>query len=216
MFGYGLLAGVLFLVPGVPGHRRSSREKVRGTLALLLNSPMSAGSIYVGKLAGVLGFAAMLLVDDPARRRRPATRWAGSARGGVWLLYVVLAVAAVQLATLALLVSGRARSTDGALRTTYALVAGRGRCCRSVPHWLLAGDDGTRGRAGRLGALPVAGPGGHGGARAGRRRAHGLADRAAADARYFLLAGLTSLGCAAATVCAPGRGPRSTGPARPG
>ena len=43
VFGYGLLAGVLLLVPGVPGDGARPRAKVKGTLALLLNSPLSAG-----------------------------------------------------------------------------------------------------------------------------------------------------------------------------
>src|SRR3954447_27058192 len=61
VFGYGLLAGVILLVPAYPA-TALVRERVRGTLALLLNSPMSAGSIYAGKLGGVLGFTALLLL----------------------------------------------------------------------------------------------------------------------------------------------------------
>src|SRR5947209_15294926 len=61
--------------------------------------------------------------------------------GGVGLLYAVLAMAAVQLAALGLYVSGRAQSTDGALRTTYALVLAL--CVLPlVPHWLLQGEGG--------------------------------------------------------------------------
>ena len=39
IFGYGLLAGVLVLVPAFPA-TALVREKISGTLALLLNSPM--------------------------------------------------------------------------------------------------------------------------------------------------------------------------------
>ena len=52
VFGYGLLLGVLFLVPAFPA-ASVVREKNRGTLALLLNSPLSAWKIYFGKFAGV-------------------------------------------------------------------------------------------------------------------------------------------------------------------
>src|SRR5436305_2615207 len=61
MFGYGLLAGILLLVPAFPA-TSLVREKIRGTLALLLNSPLRPWSIYLGKLGGVLGFTAVLLV----------------------------------------------------------------------------------------------------------------------------------------------------------
>ena len=98
VFGYGLLAGVLFLVPAFPA-TSIVREKVNGTLALLLNSPMSALSIYAGKLGGVLGFAAILLaVTTPAAAACYALGGV-SASGGVGLLYAVLAAATVQLTT---------------------------------------------------------------------------------------------------------------------
>src|SRR5690349_18318135 len=54
VFGYGLLAAILLLVPAFPA-TSLVREKMRGTLALLLNSPMTPWSIYLGKLGGVLG-----------------------------------------------------------------------------------------------------------------------------------------------------------------
>src|SRR5258708_30083715 len=64
--GYGLLTGVLLLVPAFPA-TSLVREKVQGTLALLFNTPLSPLSIYAGKLAGVLGLPATLpLMDVPA------------------------------------------------------------------------------------------------------------------------------------------------------
>src|SRR5205807_1893366 len=98
------------------------REKIKGTLALLLNSPMRPWSIYLGKLGGVLGFTAVLLVMTlPAAGACYALGGTGT-RGGIALLYLVLIVAAVQTGTLGLLVSSRANSPDGALRFTYGLV----------------------------------------------------------------------------------------------
>src|SRR5258708_37637717 len=61
LFGYGLLAGILLLVPAFPA-TSLVREKVKGTLALLLNTPLRPWSIYVGKLGGALGYTAVLLV----------------------------------------------------------------------------------------------------------------------------------------------------------
>ena len=97
VFGYGLLVAVLFLVPAFPA-TALVREKVRGTLALLLNSPMSPTSIYLGKLGGVLGFTAHSVADDRAGGGGVLRPWAASpAQGGVGMLYVVLA--AVDAAT---------------------------------------------------------------------------------------------------------------------
>src|SRR5207302_5075275 len=121
IFGYGLLAGVLLLVPAYPA-TSLVREKVRGTLALLLNSPMRPWSIYVGKLGGVLGFTAVLLLMTLPAAAACHALGGTVVRGGITALYGVLALAALQLATLGLLVSSRSQSTDGALRTTYALV----------------------------------------------------------------------------------------------
>src|SRR5438045_6040270 len=82
MFGYGLLAGVLLLVPAFPA-TTLVREKIKGTLALLLNSPLRPWSIYLGKLGGVLGFTAVLLVMTfPAAAACYALGGSG-ARGGI-------------------------------------------------------------------------------------------------------------------------------------
>jgi ABC-type transport system involved in multi-copper enzyme maturation permease subunit len=121
VFGYGLLAGVLLLVPAFPA-TSLVREKIKGTLALLLDSPLQSWSIYLGKLASVLGFTAILLVMTlPAAAACYALGGSG-VEGGISGLYVLLYLAAVQMSTLALLVSSRSQSTDGALRVTYVLV----------------------------------------------------------------------------------------------
>ncbi len=120
LFGYGLLTTLILLVPIFPA-TSIVKEKVKGTLALLLNSPMSAPAIYFGKLIGVLGFVVLLLVLS-----LPAAA-ACFAMGGIsgWniaLLYVVLLLVAVQYAAMGLLVSSYAGSTDTALRMTYGAV----------------------------------------------------------------------------------------------
>ena len=63
VFGYGLLAGVIFLVPAFPASS-IVKEKNKGTLALLLNSPLKSSSIYLGKLAGVLLFSLLVLLSS--------------------------------------------------------------------------------------------------------------------------------------------------------
>jgi ABC-type transport system involved in multi-copper enzyme maturation permease subunit len=205
VFGYGLLAGVIFLVPAFPA-TALVREKVRGTLALLLNSPMTATSIYLGKLGAVLGFTALLLLMTVPAAAACYALGGASARGGVGLLYVVLATAAVQLATLALLVSGRAQSTDAALRITYALVLA---VCAlpPVPHWLVQGDTGELADLADWVRCVSPVPAvmevlGH--ADAGSR---GLGGGHEVVPRYLLLASLMSLACAALTVAKLARSP---------
>jgi ABC-type transport system involved in multi-copper enzyme maturation permease subunit len=121
MFGYGLLAGILLLVPAFPA-TSLVREKVKGTLALLLNSPVPSWSIFAGKLGSVLGFAAVLLAMTlPAAAAAYALGGTGI-QGGITTLYVLFGITAIQVSTLGLLVSSRSQTTDGALRVTYALV----------------------------------------------------------------------------------------------
>lgn len=139
-FGFGLLATFVLLVPVFPA-TSIVREKNRGTLALLLNSPMKPWTIYIGKLGSSLGFALLLLVLS-----LPAAA-ACYAMGGVDLLsgilavYGVLVLVAVQYAAVGLLVSSCANSTDSALRISYGVVL---MMCVIVlgPHLFLQGQPG--------------------------------------------------------------------------
>jgi ABC-type transport system involved in multi-copper enzyme maturation permease subunit len=121
VFGYGLTTILLLLAPAFPATALVV-ERNRGTLALLINSPLRPWSIYLGKLIGVLGFALILIgLSLPAAA-------ACYAMGGLSLvrqllaLYALLAVAALQCSTLGLLVSSRAGSSESALRITYGTV----------------------------------------------------------------------------------------------
>jgi ABC-type transport system involved in multi-copper enzyme maturation permease subunit len=205
VFGYGLLAGVVFLVPAYPA-TAIVRERVRGTLALLLNTPLSATAIYLGKLGGVLGFTALLLLMTLPAAGACHALGGAPVRGGVALLYLVLAAAAVQLATLALWVSGRSRSTDAALRTAYALAIGV--CALPlIPAWMVEGSTGLAADAADwfrcLSPVPavmeVLGQGGVG--------SHGMAAVAGTVPRYLLLAGLVGAASAARTVRTLARSP---------
>lgn len=123
LFGYGLLAATVLLSPIFPA-TSIVMERRRGTLALLLNSPLTSRSIYAGKLFGVLGFAGLLLaVTLPAAA-------ACYAMGGIsfsqqlLVLYALLIVVTVQYASLGLFVSSLASSADSAVRVTYGCVLG--------------------------------------------------------------------------------------------
>lgn len=121
LFGYGLLATTTLLAPIFPA-TSIVMERRRGTLALLLNTPLSALSIYAGKLSGVLGFAGLLLVIT-----LPSAA-ACYAMGGISLtqqlvvLYGILLVVTLQYASLGLLVSSLASTADSAVRVTYGCV----------------------------------------------------------------------------------------------
>jgi ABC-type transport system involved in multi-copper enzyme maturation permease subunit len=196
--GYGLLTGIVLLVPAFPA-TTLVREKSQGTLALLFNTPLSPLSIYAGKLAGVCGFTATLLVMTlPAAAACYALGGAG-VQGGILALYGVLGVAVVQFATLAMLVSSRAQAADGALRITYALVLAVA-VLPLGPRALLQGGSGPAADAAAwiscLSPVPavmeVLGQGDVG--------SHGMATGSSSVVRYLLLASLASLGCAALTV----------------
>ncbi len=198
VFGYGLLAGVLLMVPAFPA-TSLVREKIKGTLALLLNSPLPPWSIYLGKLGGVLGFTAALLVMTlPAAAACYALGGTG-VRGGIAALYAVLGLAVLQLSTLGLLVSSRSQSTDGALRATYALVLVV--CVLTLaPHALLRGGSGALPELASwvrcLSPVPavmeVLGQGDVG--------SFGMAAGSPAVGRYVVLASAASLICALATL----------------
>ncbi len=120
VFGYGLMVGLILMAPVFPA-TSIVKERVQGTLALLLNSPMSAWAIIFGKLVGVLMFAALLMVLSlPAAAACFAMGGVGP--GQIAMLYLVLALLALQYATMGLLVSSFAGSTDSALRMTYGLI----------------------------------------------------------------------------------------------
>lgn len=125
VFGYGLLAGVVFLVPAFPA-TSVVNEKNQGTLALLLNSPLSAFAIYFGKISGVLLFSVLVLLCS-----LPASA-ACFAMGGISLssqlgmLYVILFLLVIQYATLGMLISSYVQSADAGVRITYTLVLAMG------------------------------------------------------------------------------------------
>lgn len=121
IFGYGLLMGLMLVSPAFPA-TSIVRERLQGTLALLLDSPITPLSMVLGKLAGATAFVLLLLVlSFPGAA-------ACFAMGGIHLtsqlgaLYLVLGLLALEYAALGLLVSGLVRSTDAALRMTYSLV----------------------------------------------------------------------------------------------
>jgi len=190
-FGYGLLATLLLLMPAFPA-TSIVKERRSGTLALLLNSPMSPARIYAGKLAGALGFAMVLLTMSlPAAAACYATGGV-DLTGEILPLYGILLLVAVQYAALGLLVSCYAGSADSAQRLTYGFVL-----LLSVivlgPHQFLQGKSGLlAGLASYLrnaspipGVMELLGHGDIGG--------HGMINEPGAPLRYAVLCILTTV-----------------------
>lgn len=196
LFAYGVMGVALVVVPAFAAVS-IVREKNAGTLALLIHSPLRPWSIYLGKLAGVLGLALVLLAMS-----LPAA--AGCyAMGGLGLgtevvrVYGLVAVAILQAAALGLFVSTRASTSESALRITYGMlllivVVSLG------PHLFLQGRPGAWARAAEW--LRCVSPAaalmealGHGDV-----AAHGLVRSAGVAERYLLIglgmAGLLALG----------------------
>jgi hypothetical protein len=198
VFGYGLMLGVLLLVPAFPA-ASIVRERNRGTLALLLNSPLRAPSIYWGKFAGVLCFTLLLLLTSLPAAAACYAMGGVSLGSGLGLLYAVLLMMAVQYVSLGLLVSTYVQSTDAGIRVTYALVFLLAFLALG-PYYFLQGQSGWLPVAAawlrQLSPLPVVMElVGHGGV--GRQ---GLLDSGWHAGRFFALGLLSSALFAAVTV----------------
>ena len=155
VFAYGLLGGVLLLVPAFPAVS-VVRERIQGTLLLLLNSPLKPGEIYLGKVLGVVGFAVLLLATS-----LPAAT-ACYAMGGVDLLrdigslYLVLGLVMLECVLVGLYVSCHAQTPDSSVRVTYAAVFALVFATLG-PNYLMQGKDGYLARGASLlrGLSPV-------------------------------------------------------------
>jgi len=145
LFGYGLLTAVVLLVPVFPA-TSIVRERQQKTLVLLIHSPLTPLTIYLGKLVATLGFALVLIALTAPGAAACLAMGGVSLFGEVLPLYGLLIVAAVQFGTLGLYVSSRARSADGALRITYGLLLVL-TVFVLVPHLFLQGSGGLLGQA---------------------------------------------------------------------
>jgi ABC-type transport system involved in multi-copper enzyme maturation permease subunit len=148
LFGYGLLATVLLLLPVFPA-TSIIREKKQGTLALLLNTPLGAGRIFFGKLLAILALAAIILAMSLPAASACYAMGGLSLTTDLWRMYQLLMLVSLQYSVLGLLVSSYANTIDSAVRVTYGLVL-----CLSVltlgPHYFFQG---TAGRFADLGEV---------------------------------------------------------------
>ena len=118
---YALAAAILLLVPAFPA-TALVRERRRGTLALLLNSPLSRSEIYLGKLISNFILASIIVsVSLPALAACYAMGGLSIADHFLPLIAVEMAMA-MQFTAIGLWVSSRAQTSDASLRWTYAAV----------------------------------------------------------------------------------------------
>lgn len=116
---YALAAAIFLLVPAFPATALVS-ERRRGTLALLLNSPMTRFEIYFGKLASNFVLAAIIVsVSLPAIAACYAMGGLSLGRQVLPLLAVLLAMS-LQFTAVSLWISSRVTSNDASLRWSYA------------------------------------------------------------------------------------------------
>ncbi|HUQ67953.1 MAG TPA: ABC transporter permease, partial [Planctomycetaceae bacterium] len=143
LLSYGLLGAVLLMLPVFPATSFVD-EKRRGTLSLLLNTPLGAWRIYSGKLLATLGLAGVMLALT-----LPVI-CACYALGGVSLsrdvlsVYLVLGLTALLCSALGLLISTQAGSIDAAVRWTYGGVL-LWSVVTLVPHYFFIGSGGWLG-----------------------------------------------------------------------
>ncbi len=143
LFAYGLLATMLLLLPVFPA-TSIVREKIRGTLALLLNTPLGPWRIYGGKFAGVMALAALILLLSLPGAAACYAMGGVSLTGDLLPVYGLLVLTAVQTTAVAFLVSSYTGSTDAAVRWTYGVVLLLS-IVTLVPHHFLVGVGGLRG-----------------------------------------------------------------------
>ncbi len=145
LFAYTLLGTLLLLAPAYPAASLVS-ERRRGTLALLLNTPLDNRSIYLGKLGAAVLYTLVPLVMSLPVAAACYTLGAIELLGQFVPLYAVLTLVAVEYAVIALWISCRAGSPVAAMRLSYLAVLGLA-CLSTLPYWFTIRGGGEASRA---------------------------------------------------------------------
>lgn len=139
LFGYGLLTAIVLMAPAFPA-TTVVREKNKGTLALLFNSPIPYWQIYFGKLVGVSGFLILLLIMSFPAAMACYSLGGITLTGDLLPLYGVLFLLVVQYAVVGMWISSLSNSSDSALRATYLVILAFA-VLTLVPYLLFQGQD---------------------------------------------------------------------------
>ena len=140
LFAYGLMAMMLLLLPVFPATSIVS-EKKRGTLQLLLNSPLGPTRIFSAKLVAVVSLGVIILAMSMPAATACFCMGGLSLFGDISRTYQLLFVVALQYAAVGLLVSSFAQSVDSAVRVTYGIVLGVS-VLTLIPHYFFQGTQG--------------------------------------------------------------------------
>jgi ABC-type transport system involved in multi-copper enzyme maturation permease subunit len=123
IFAWTLLAGFMVIVPAFPAASIVA-EKRSGTLALLMNSPLSPWQIFMGKFIGSIGFPLLLLAISLPEAVACYVMGGVSIGAQIIPVYLLLLIVAIEATAIGLYVSTRCQSVDAALRLTYAVIFG--------------------------------------------------------------------------------------------
>lgn len=117
---YAMVAAAILAVPVFPS-TLLVREVRRRTLELLLNSPLSRTSIYLGKVLAMLGFVTLLLCSTMPAMACAYLMGGVSLTGDALRMYLFLMVVCTELIVIGLLVGTWCRNTESALRWSYGI-----------------------------------------------------------------------------------------------
>jgi ABC-type transport system involved in multi-copper enzyme maturation permease subunit len=117
---YAMLAAAILIVPVFPS-TALVKEVRRGTMELLLNSPLSSTTIYFGKALAMLGFVILLLFATLPAMTCCFLMGGLSLTEDVLRLYAFLMLVCTQLIVIGLLVGTWCRSSESALRWSYGI-----------------------------------------------------------------------------------------------
>jgi hypothetical protein len=140
LFSYGLIATLLLLLPVFPATSIVS-EKRRGTLALLLNTPLGPLRIFFGKFLATLSLAGMILAMSLPAAGACYSMGGLSLYEDIFKVYLLLLLVALQYTAIGLLVSSYVHSIDSGVRVTYGIVLAT-TVMTLGPHYFFQGTEG--------------------------------------------------------------------------
>ncbi|TWU14573.1 ABC-2 family transporter protein [Symmachiella macrocystis] len=148
LFGYGLMATLLLLLPVFPAASIVS-EKISGTLGLLFNTPLGPVRIFFAKLLASLSLAGMILAMSLPAAGACYSMGGLSLYEEIGKVYLLLLLVALQYTAIGLLVSSYAQSVDSAIRITYGIVLVT--CVLTLgPHYFFQGTEGSLASLGEM------------------------------------------------------------------
>jgi ABC-type transport system involved in multi-copper enzyme maturation permease subunit len=136
---WGIAMAIVMLVPAFPA-TSIVRERQRGTLAMLLHSPLGRFSIWSGKFLGNLTLMIVLIAGSIPAMAACYSMGGASLFQQILPLYLVFLMMAILYTAVGLWVSSYQTSADASLRWTYAAVIGLA-ALSMAPNVVLAGKN---------------------------------------------------------------------------